>query len=145
MIYKNVFVRGYFLIKGLINEIFWVESFLPLNEWHKSFPADFEWTDYFVHRCIWQALSYLNNYISFRNIYNTNRLFNKKNEYLYKINCLPSCKNIYFHLLLCLLPKRCRKNIVECFSEKFHLRTINIVLTSHIFIKNDLCTLFKCI
>ena len=59
-----------------------------------------------MHRCIWQPLSYLNNYISFRNIYNTNRLFNKKNEYPYKINCLPSCKNVYFHFLWCLLPMR---------------------------------------
>ena len=63
-------------------------------------------TEYAVHRCIRQALSYLNNYIPFRNIYNTNRLYNKKNEFLYKINCLHSCNNVYFHLLACSVAKR---------------------------------------
>ena len=39
--YKNVFVLGYFLIKGLINEIFWVESFLPLNWVAQIIPSRF--------------------------------------------------------------------------------------------------------
>ena len=95
-----------------------------------------------MHRCIWQALSYLNNYISFRNIYDTNRLFNKKNEYLYSIYYLPCCKNIYFHLLLCLLLCAYADTIVEC-SDEFLFRIINRAVTCHFFIKNELCTLFK--
>ena len=48
----------------------------------------------------------MNNYNLFQNIYNTNILFNKKSEYIYKINCLPICNNVYFHLLACLLAER---------------------------------------
>ena len=91
-----------------------------------------------MHRCIWQALSYLNNYISFRNIYNTNRLFNKKNEYPYKINCLTSCKNVYFHFILYSLPMRfCIESIRRMLSEAV-ARHPNYKQspTNHTFIKN---------
>ena len=93
-----------------------------------------------MHRCIWQALSYLNNYISFRNIYNTNILFNKKNEYLYNINCLLVARMIificYFIYFLCAYAD----TIVEC-SDEFRFRIINIAVNCHIFIKSELFTL----
>ena len=96
-----------------------------------------------MHRCIWQALSYLNNYISFRNIYNTNILFNKKNEYLYNINCLPSCKNDYFHLLLYLFPMRLRRynsRMLRWISLPDHKQCSHL---SCIFIKSELLYNFQ--
>ena len=76
--------------------------------------------------------------IYFRNIYNTNRLFNKKNEYPYKINCLTSCKNVYFHFILYSLPMRfCIESIRRMLSEAV-ARHPNYKQspTNHTFIKN---------
>ena len=125
----------------LLFGIFWLMvSLMSFFEWY-HFCHSMSGTNHTkitMHRCIWQPLSYLNNYISFRNIYNTNRLFNKKNEYPYKINCLTSCKNVYFHFILYSLPMRfCIESIRRMLSEAV-ARHPNYKQspTNHTFIKN---------